>query len=112
MALREPRVSCKNSLKKSNLPKDLIFGLIQIVERERGGERERKSTFSLRFTRFHRSELGNPRIKADLRDEGCVWIQESPDSAKVRGSGFHGNQENVVSREITPFEVGFFSYSG
>ena len=35
MALREPHVSCINSLKKSNLPKALIFGLIQTVERER-----------------------------------------------------------------------------
>ena len=47
MALREPRVSCKNSLKKSNLPKDLIFGLIQIVEREREGGKERESQASL-----------------------------------------------------------------
>ena len=32
------------------------------------------------------------------------------DSSKVQGSGFHGNREKVVSREITPFEVEFFSY--
>ena len=109
---REPRVSCINSLKKSNLPKDLIFGLIQTVERNREGGRERKPSFSLRFKGFHRSELGSPRIKVDLRDEGYVWIPESPNSSKVQGYGFHGNQEKVMSREITPLEVGFFSYSG
>ena len=52
------------------------------------------------------------RIKADLRDEGYTWILESQDYAKVQGSGFHRNREKVVSLEITPFEVGFFSYSG
>ena len=41
-----------------------------------------------------------------------MWVPESQDSAKVQGSGFHENREKVVSREITPFEVGFFSYSG
>ena len=61
---------------------------------------------------FRQSELDNPRIKIDLLDESYAWIQESPDSVKVQGSGFHGNRENVVSCEITPFEVGFFSYSG
>ena len=62
--------------------------------------------------RFHRSELGSSRIKADLRDEGYAWVPKSQDSAKVQGSGFHGNREKAVSRESTPFEVGFFSYSG
>ena len=52
------------------------------------------------------------RIKVDLRNEGYVWLPESQDSAKVQGSGFHENREKAVSREITPFEVGFFSYSG
>ena len=61
---------------------------------------------------FHRSELGSPRIKADLRDEGYTWVPESQDSVKVQGSDFQGNQEKVVSSEITSFEVGFFSYSG
>ena len=61
---------------------------------------------------FHRSELDNPRIKANLCDEGYTWVPESQDSAKVQGSGFHENREKVVSLEITPFEVGFFSYSG
>ena len=56
---------------------------------------------------FHRSELGSPRIKADLRDEGYAWVPESQDSAKFQGSGFHENREKVVSLESTPFEVGF-----
>ena len=60
---------------------------------------------------FHLSELGSPRIKDDLRDEGYTWVPEYQDSSKVQGSGFHGNREKVVSREITPFEVEFFSYS-
>ena len=89
MAQREPHVSCINSLKKSNLPKALIFCLIQTVERERGRERERKPSFSLRFTGFRRSELDSLRIKTDLQDEGYTWIPESPDSAMVQGSGFH-----------------------
>ena len=118
MAQREPHVSCINSLKKYNLPKALIFGLIQTAEREREGERgrererERNPSFSLRFTGFRRSKLNSQRIKVDLRDEGYAWIPESPDSAKVQGSGFHENREKLVSHEITPFEVGFFSYSG
>ena len=41
-----------------------------------------------------------------------MWVPESQDSAKVQGSGFHRNREKAVSRETTPFEVGFFSYSG
>ena len=108
------RVSCINSLKKYNLPKDLIFGLIQTVETEREGERGRvrNPSFSLRFTRFHRSKLGNPRIKDDLRDEGYAWVPESQDSAKVQGLIFHENREKAVSQESMPFEVGFFSYSG
>ena len=61
---------------------------------------------------FRRSDLVRSRIKADLHDEGYTWVLESQDSAKVQGSGFHENREKVVSREITPFEVGFFSYSG
>ena len=81
-------------------------------ERERVRERERKAIFSLRFTGFRRSDLVRSRIKADLRDEGYAWVPESQDYAKVKGLGFHGYREKVVSREITPFEVGFFSYSG
>ena len=61
---------------------------------------------------FHQSELGSPRIKVDIRDEGYTWVPESQDSAKVQDSGFHRNREKVVSSEITPFEAGFFSYSG
>ena len=41
-----------------------------------------------------------------------MWVPESQESAKVQGSSFHGNQEKAVSRESTPFEVEFFSYSG
>ena len=60
-------------------------------ERDREKERERKAIFSLRFTGFHRSDLVRSRVKAYLRDEGYVWVPESQDSAKVQGSGFHGN---------------------
>ena len=65
-----------------------------------------------RFTGFRRSDLVRSKIKVDLRDEGYTWVPESQDSSKVQGLGFHINREKVVSREITPFEVGFFSYSG
>ena len=68
--------------------------------------------FSLRFTGFRRSDLVRLRIKADLRDEVYAWVPKSQDSAKVQGSGFHKNREKAVSRESTPFEVEFFSYSG
>ena len=61
---------------------------------------------------FCQSDLVRSIIKVDLRDDGYAWVPESQDSAKVQGSGFHGNQEKVVSHEITPLEVGFFSYSG
>ena len=80
--------------------------------RKREREREREASFSLRFTGFHKSEFGSTRIKADICDEGYAWVLESQDSTKVQGLGFNGNREKVVSREITPFEVGFFSYSG
>ena len=60
---------------------------------------------------FRWSYLVRSRIKADLRDEGYTCVPESQNSTKVQGSGFHENREKVVSREITPFEVGFFSYS-
>ena len=53
MVRREPRVSCINSLKKSNLPKDLIFGLIQTVEREREGEREREKEKAKLLSSIH-----------------------------------------------------------
>ena len=68
--------------------------------------------FSLRFTGFCRSDLITSRIKVNLRDEVYAWVPESQDSAKVQGSGFHRNREKAVSREITPFEVGFFFYLG
>ena len=68
--------------------------------------------FSLRFTGFCWSDLVRSRIKTDLPDEIYAWVPESQDSAKVKGSSFHGNREKAVSREITPFEVGFFFYSG
>ena len=61
--------------------------------------------------RFCRSELGRPRVKAALRDESYAWVPKSQDFAKVQGLDFHVNQEKAVSREITLFEVGFFSYS-
>ena len=60
---------------------------------------------------FRRLDLVRSRIKADLRDEGYTWVPKSKDFSKVQGSGFHGNREKVVSLEIMPFEVGFFSYS-
>ena len=40
-----------------------------------------------------------------------MWVPESQDFSKVQGSGFHKNREKAVSREITLFEVGFFSCS-
>ena len=61
---------------------------------------------------FRRSNLVRSRIKADLRDESYTWVPESQDYAKVHGSSFHENREKVVSCEIMPFKVGFFSYSG
>ena len=76
-------------------------------ERERE-EGEKQASFSEDFTRFCRSELGKPRVEVALRDESYMWVPESENFAKVQGSGFHGNQ---VSREITLFEVGFFSFS-
>ena len=57
-------------------------------------------------------ERERERERSNLRDEGYAWVSESQDFAKVQGSGFHRNREKVVFREIKPFEVGFFSYSG
>ena len=67
--------------------------------------------FSGDFTGFYRSELGRPRVKANLRYESYAWVPESHDFTKVQGSGFHGNREKAVSREITLIELGFLSYS-
>ena len=80
-------------------------------ERERGGREKKQASFSDNFTRFCRSKLGRLRVKDALRDESYAWVSESQDFAKVQGSGFHGNREKAVSREITLFKVGFFSYS-
>ena len=52
-----------------------------------------------------------PRVKAALRDESYAWVPESQNFTKVQGSGFHGNRENAVSREIKQIEVRFLSYS-
>ena len=69
-------------------------------------------SFSLPFTSFHRSKLDRSGVKVALRDESSTWVLESQDFTKAQGLGFFGNQEKAVSREITLFEVGFFSYSG
>ena len=53
-------------------------------KRERERERE-KAIFSLRFTGFRRLDLVKSRIKADLREEGYVWVPKSQDFAKVQG---------------------------
>ena len=88
------------------------FGLEQNVrERERREKEKKKASFFDDFTRFCQSELGKPRVKAALCDKSYAWVPELQDLAKVQFSGFHGNREKVVSREITLFEVGFFSYS-
>ena len=93
----------------SKIEKISQFGLEQNVkEREEG---EKKASFSSNFTRFCQSELSRPRVKAALRDESYAWVPELQDFAKVQGSGFHINREKAMSREITLFEVGFFSYS-
>ena len=112
MARCGPRVHIINSLKKNLKYQNLSFWSQPNRKRESRIERERKAIFSLRFKGFRRSDLVKSRIKVDLSDEGYTWVPESQDSAKVQGLGFHENREKVVSREITPFEVGFFSYSG
>ena len=104
MARREPRVSCINRLKKSNLPKDLIFGLIQTVEREREGERERERESQASLFDSWDFIYRNSAV----RELKLIYATRS----KVQGSGFHGNREKVVSCEIMSFEVGFFSYLG
>ena len=60
---------------------------------------------------FHQSEFDSLRVKAVLHDESYAWIPESEDFAKVQGSGFHGNREKAMSREIILIEVGFLFYS-
>ena len=83
-----------------------------MLERERKREKgEEKQPLSGDFTGFCRSELDRLRVKAALLDKSYAWVPESQDFAKVQGSGFHGNQEKAVSREIMLIEVGFLSYS-
>ena len=110
MARCEPCVTCINIKKISKIKNISQIGLEQNV-REREREGRKKASFSGDFTRFCRSELGKPRVKAALRDESYAWVPESQDLAKVQGSGFHGNREKAVSQEITLFKVGFFSNS-
>ena len=89
-SLYEPCVSCINIKKISKIKKISQFGLEEDVrEREKGGRK--KASFFGDFTRFCRSELGKPRVKAALRDESYTWVPESQDFAKVQGSGFQGN---------------------
>ena len=73
-------------------------------------EREREKNLLSSIHGISSAKSVRSRIKADLRDESYAWVLESQDSFKVQGSGFHGNRENVVSREITTFEVEFFFY--
>ena len=73
-------------------------------------QRETKTSFSVDFTRFFRWELSKPRVKAALRYESYAWVLKSQDVARVQGSSFHENGEKAVSKEITLFEVWFFSY--
>ena len=40
-----------------------------------------------------------------------MWVTKSQDFAKVQSLGFNENREKAMSREITLFKVGFFSYS-
>ena len=71
---------------------------------------KKKASFSGDFMRFCRSELDRLRVKVALRAESYAWVPESQDFTKVQGSGFHEKREKAVSREITLFEEGFFSY--
>ena len=110
MTQYEPRVSCINIKKISKIKNISQFGLEQNV-RERERREIKKASFFGDFTGFYRSELNRPRVKAALRDKSYAWIPKSQDFVKVTDSGFHENREKAVSREITLFEVGFFSNS-
>ena len=92
MARHEPYVHTINSLKYLTCQKDLICGTGKknVIERERG---KKNKPFSGNFTKFFWLELGRPRVKVALRDESYVWVLESQDFAKVKGSGFHENRE-------------------
>ena len=61
-----------------------------MIERERG---KKNKPFSSNFTGFCRSELGRPRVKADLHDKSYAWVLESQDFVKVQGLGFNENRE-------------------
>ena len=61
-----------------------------MIEREKG---KKSKPFSDDFTGFCRSELGRPRVKAALRDEGYAWVLESQDFIKVQGLGYYENRE-------------------
>ena len=106
----EPRVSCINIKKISKIKNILQFGVEQTLEREKE-EGEKKQTSPVILLGFAPSKFGRPRVKAALHDKSYAWVPESQDFAKVQGSGFLGNREKMMSREITLFEVGFFSYS-
>ena len=83
MAQCQQCISCNNIKKISKIKNISQFGLEQNVrERERGG-RKKKASFFGDFTRFYRSELCRPSVKAALHDKSYAWVLESQDFAKV-----------------------------
>ena len=110
MARCEPHVSCINIKKISKIKNISQFGLEQNV-RERDKEKgEKKAQASPKILRGFASQNSAGRKVKLLCDESYTWVPESQDFAKVQGSSFNENREKVMSREITLFEVGFFSY--
>ena len=86
-------------------------------KKEKGKRKEKviikgKVKKKMKEKRETESEREREKVLVALHDESSVWVSESQDFIKAQGSGFSRNREKTVSREITLFEVGFFSYLG
>ena len=72
--------------------------------------------FSLRSSKFRRSEFIEPRVKVHLLDEGCAWVPKRRDFTEDPNKEISGNQifqglEGVLETSFgstTLQEIGIF----
>ena len=76
---------------KGFLGDKVTFSCRLAVESKKEEKRE-NSSFSLRFTEFHRSEFVEPRVKVHLLDEGYVLVLKMRDFTENPKEEISGNQ--------------------
>ena len=113
MARREPRIHTINILKYLTRPKSSHFGLRPNRNTHREREREKResqaSLFNSRDFASHSSIVQELKMLYVTRATRGYRNHKILPRFKVRV--FTKTDKKTVSWEITPFEVGFFSYS-